>query len=220
MSDTALKKHPAIPQSKKLHKVNQSLAIRRSNELAIGHVPHWGLNEIKALALAASGNRAGERDSLLILTTCDSCLRISEAIALRPKDIELSQQGWQLRIFGKKGAGWTVVAISASLAARLQSYAYRHQIKPDERLFPISRFRAFQIVKEAAAKANLVRPGNVGAVHILRHSGAIERLKRTGNPKAVQDQLRHKSALMTLRYMKTLSQEESLQIQQGVDFQW
>ena len=41
-----------------------------------------------------------------------------------------------------------------------------------------------------------------------------------GYPKAVQDQLRHKEARMTLRYLKTLSAQESIKIQQGVDFHW
>ncbi len=31
---------------------------------------------------------------------------------------------------------------------------------------------------------------------------------------------RHKSALMTMRYLKTLSADESLKIQQAVDFGW
>ncbi len=39
----------------------------------------------------------------------------------------------------------------------------------------------------------------------------------TDNPNAVQDQLRHKEARMTLRYLKT---QESLKIQQELDFQW
>ena len=51
----------------------------------------------------------------------------------------------------------------------------------------------------------------------LRHSGAIARLEATGNPKALQDQLRHFSARMTLRYMKTLPAKRSLEISQGVD---
>jgi len=69
-------------------------------------------------------------------------------------------------------------------------------------------------------KAGVAKPGKVGSVHILRHSGALERLRETGNPRAVQDQLRHKSQLMTLRYLKTLSREESLAIQGRVDFRW
>jgi integrase len=75
-------------------------------------------------------------------------------------------------------------------------------------------------VDRAFQEAGLRKPEHVGTVHVLRHSGAIARLEATGNPKAVQDQLRHKEARMTLRYLKTLSAQESLRIQQGVDFRW
>jgi len=79
-------------------------------------------------------------------------------------------------------------------------------------------------VTDAFDKAGIPRPtkerDHVGGVHILRHSGAIERLRLTGNPRATQNQLRHKSALMTMRYLKTLTADESLKIQQGVDFRW
>lgn len=209
-----------LAQPRNLNKISQVLAIQRAGELAADYVPHWGIDEIKALAGEASKTRHGERNKLLVLTLFDACLRISEALALAPKDIEYTGGGWRLRVFGEKGSGRTVVALSPSLAAQLQSFAYRQQIAPEQRLFPISRIRAYQIISKASTEAGLVRPPNVGAIHILRHSGAIERLRRTGNPKAVQDQLRHKSALMTLRYMKTLSHDESLQIQQEVDFNW
>ena len=83
------------------------------------------------------------------------------------------------------------MAISSSLAAELQAFAYRQQIAPGAKFFPISRPRAFQIISEAFDKAGIARPSRekdkVGTVYILRHSGAIERLRRTGNPKAVQD---------------------------------
>lgn len=121
-----------------------------------------------------------------------------------------------------KGKGNKVaeVAISPSLAARLQSFAYRQGIRPDERIFPVSTTRVWQIVDRAFEAAGIRKPENVGTVHVLRHSGAIARLAATGNPKAVQDQLRHKEARMTLRYLNTLSAQESIKIQQGVDFQW
>jgi len=60
-------------------------------------------------------------------------------------------------------------------------------------------------------------PGIAAITPVLRHSGAIARLKASGNPKSVQHQLRHKSAQMTLRYMKTMSADESLVIQHGVN---
>ena len=60
---------------------------------------------------------------------------------------------------------------------------------------------------------------HVGAVHILRHSGAIARLQATGNPKAVQDQLGRKEAKTTLRYLNTLGSLESSRNQQRVGLQ-
>ena len=134
-----------------------------------------------------------------------------------------SDTGWTLKIRGK-GNKTALVAISTTLAAQLQAYAYRRKLDETDQLFPITRSQAFRIVTTAFDRAGLTRPkretDRVGAVHILRHSGAIERLRQTGNSKAVEDQLRHKSALMTMRYLKTLSHEESIQIQQEIDFKW
>jgi integrase len=104
--------------------------------------------------------------------------------------------------------------------ASIQSYVYRRRMDDMQRIWPFNRKRAFQIVKRAFDLSGIPKPPHVGAVHVLRHSGALARLAETGNPKAVQDQLRHVDAAMTIRYMKTLQAQESLRIQQGVDFRW
>jgi len=54
--------------------------------------------------------------------------------------------------------------------------------------------------------------------HLLRHSDAIERLRQTGNPKALQIHLGHASPFMTMRYLSTLTAEDALTIQQQVKF--
>ncbi len=62
------------------------------------------------------------------------------------------------------------VACPRTLAESLQAYGYRHELPRDERLFPINRFRAYQIITAAAKKAGLekrVYP------HLLRHSDSI-----------------------------------------------
>lgn len=203
-----------------LNKTAKVSAIVRARAAAGGYVPHLGLAEVRAMAEAVSkASRNGQRDRLLILTLFDGCLRVSEALALRPRDIKRDDEGWRLEVFGK-GKRPGVAAISSSLAAELNSFAYRESIKLDDRLFPIKRARAFQICELAMYAAGVHKPDHVGACHVLRHSGAIERLKATGNPKAVQEQLRHTTAQMTLRYLKTLSAEEALKIQQEVDFRW
>ncbi len=194
----------------------------RYGELSAEFVPHLGLAEVQALARAAQvagrGGK-GERDRLLIETLFDGCFRVSEGLGIRPIDLVQTDLGWTVRIVGK-GNKFGEAAISPSLAARLQAYAYQHHIEPSHRFFPITPTRVWQIANRAFKIAGIGKPSHVGSVHVLRHSGAIERLAITGNPKALQDQLRHTDAKMTLRYMKTLSKKESLKIQQQVDFRW
>ncbi len=114
-----------------------------------------------------------------------------------------------------KGAKPRRVACPVTLAESLQADAFRHELSSAERFFPINRFRGYQIITRAATSAGLekrVYP------HLLRHSDAIERLRQTKNPKALQDHLGHASPLMTLRYLSTLQEEDSLSIQQDVEF--
>lgn len=204
----------------KLNKKVRMTAIIRAEADASGYVPHLGLSQVMAIAEAAGAHgRHQERDRLLVQTLFDGCLRVSEALRLMPRSIAQDSGGWRLEVFGKGGRPGAA-AISPSLAAQLQAYAYRTSLAPDGRFFPITRTRVFQIVQAATERAGVVKPDHVGAVHVLRHSGALERLKVTGNPKAVQDQLRHATARMTLRYFKTLQAEESMKIQQQVNFEW
>ena len=84
----------------------------------------------------------------------------------------------------------------------------------------MARGRVHQIVRRAFDVAGINKPPHVGAVHVLRHSGAIARLEATGNPKSLQDQLLHADARMTLTYLKTVSAKRSLEIQKEVDFRW
>ena len=155
----------------------------------------------------------------MIQTIFDGCFRVSEVIGLQPDSLVQTQDGWVARIVGK-GNKVGEVAISPSLASRLPAYAYSQGVGRNERLFPMSATRVWQIVNRAFHRTGIRKPEHVGTVHVLRHSGAIARLAETGNPKAVQDQLRHKDAKMTLRYLKTLSSLESSRTQQGVDFHW
>ena len=206
------------------NKTFQVTAIQRADAGTADYVPHVTVGQVKLMAMAASRNkRHGERNALLIKFLFDGCLRVSEALAVRPIDLQRTPDGWTVKVMGK-GSKPGVVAISPNMAAELQSYCYRAKIGESNRIVPVSRSQVFRIVTEAFDQAGIPRPSkerdHVGGVHVLRHSGAIERLRLTGNPRATQSQLRHKSALMTLRYLKTLSADESLKIQQGVEYQW
>jgi integrase len=119
-----------------------------------------------------------------------------------------------------KGSKPGVAAVTAETANVLLSLCYDSRIQRDARIFPFTRSQAFRIVQDAYHRAGVRQPSkatdHVGAIHALRHSGAIAGLKASGNPRSVQAQLRHKSASMTMRYLKTMSADESLLIQQQV----
>ena len=197
-------------------------AIQRASEGEAYYVPHLGFEEIKTLARVAreqACKNQGERDELLIQTMFDGCFRVSEAVSLTPKRLIQSEDGWAARFIGK-GDKVREAAISSTIAGKLLAYAYNNEIRPSQRLFPITPTRVWQMVDRAFDNTDIQKPGHVGAVHVLRHSGLIARLEATGNPKSIQDQAGHQHARMTLRYLKTVTTKESLRIQQQVDFRW
>jgi integrase/recombinase XerD len=155
-----------------------------------------------------------ERDRLLILLLFQTGLRISEALSLVPASIRNFEGRPAIEIVGK-GKKRRMVALPVNLKEKLESYAYRAKIEPKMRFFDINRSRAWQILNEAREASGLekrVFP------HLLRHSDAIIRLRKTGNPKALQYHLGHNTPAMTLRYLSTLTQEDALRVQQEVEF--
>ena len=181
---------------------------------ALRIVPYLTGDEINLLVSEARKRRRGKRDALLILLLYQTGLRISEALSLAPSKIETFEGRPILRIVGKGGKP-RVVALPERLADKLRAYAYEKNIKLNEKFFPINRQRAWQILKEVSQKAGITKRVYP---HLLRHSDAIERLRQTGNPKALQHHLGHSSPFMVMRYLSTLTQEDSLRIQQQVEF--
>ncbi len=181
---------------------------------ALRIVPYLTSDEVNLLVSETKKRRKGERDALLILVLFQTGLRISEALSLTPSHIESFEGRPVLRVVGKGGKE-RVVALPERLADKLRAYTYEKNIKINEKFFPINRQRAWQIIKEVAKKARITKRVYP---HLLRHSDAIERLRQTGNPKALQHHLGHASPLMVMRYLSTLTQENSLWIQQQVEF--
>ena len=179
---------------------------------ALRLVPYLTPEEVKHLCGGCRG-RHRDRNALLILLLFQTGVRISEALTLTVG--HLSRQPGTLEIVGKGGKP-RLVACPAALSHRLKAYAFDRGLGPDDRLFPVGRKRAWQIIGAATAQAGL---GKRVYPHLFRHSGAIKRLRQTGNPRALQLHLGHASPLMTMRYLSTLTAEEALRINQGVRFE-
>lgn len=166
------------------------------------------------MADAAAYGRKGERDQLFVRLLFETGLRVSEALQITLAHLQRFEGRPVVKILGK-GRKPRLVACPKALAESLQAYAFRHELQIAGRVFPINRKRAHQIISKAGKNAGLnkrVYP------HLLRHSDAIERLKQTGNPKALQMHLGHSSLFMTMRYLSTLTAEDAVRIQQQVDF--
>ena len=172
--------------------------------------------EVYQIADAARRGRNGERDYLLILTLFQTGLRISEALSLTPRRLGQYDGKPCLSIVGK-GKKPRSVACPEALADKMRSYAYQRHLDLDDRFFAINRCRAWGIIKQAGLKAGIYNKKVYP--HIFRHSDAIYRLRVTGNPRALQHHLGHESPMMTMRYLSTLQQEDSLRIQQQVEFE-
>jgi integrase/recombinase XerD len=205
-----------VPVSKSGEIVNSS-TIRKHSASSDSTRPVSFISEpeVAAMADVARKMRYGERNELLILTTFQCALRISETLQItkRHRQITLDNKH-RLFILGKRNKP-RVIAIPETLSYRLGDYIGRQGLSDTDLVFPISRQRAWKIIKQCAVAANIdkrVYP------HLLRHGGALSRLKRTGNPKSLQVHLGHSDIKMTMRYLSTLQVIESLEIEDKVKF--
>jgi integrase len=147
---------------------------------------------------------------------------LGEHLSIRPVDIHADGAGYALSAVPEKQksdkkATRTLVAIPASTADKLRACCFDAVIPKERGVFDINRSRVFQIIQGALKRAGIQRPDKVGSVHVLRHSGAIARLRINRNPVLTQKQLRHRGLAMTMRYLLTISDEEALRANQEVD---
>jgi len=194
---------------------NHNLTLRqRASDKSARIVPYLLPEEVQKLAAGARTRGNGERDYLFVLVLYQTGLRISEALSLTPAKIFQFEGKPVIEVMGK-GKKLRLVSCPERLAKKLIAYVSHKRFNSQDRFFPFNRIRGWQIIKQAAIRAGFekrVFP------HLLRHSDAIERLRQTGNPKALQHHLGHSSISMVLRYLSTLTQEDSLRIQQQVEF--
>jgi len=197
----------------------KAISIRRLGSLvrksALSPVPYLRPEEVSAIIEASRKFRYGERNALLIKVLYQCGLRISEALSLTPSHLTRVDGIPCMRILGKGGKE-RLVHVPENLFSQLLAFAYQKGLKPNESFFKLNRKNAHKMIVKAANLAGIkkrVYP------HLLRHSCAIERLRQTGNPKALQMHLGHSTLTMTMRYLSTLTMEEALKIQSQVRFE-
>ena len=141
-------------------------------------------------------------DKLLVRLLYQSGARVSEVLALKPRNIDYAQQRLELPALKRKDISTKLVIVDSSTLNRLRSYC---RGKPaDKPLFSICRQQAYYRVRMAARRAEL---GNVHP-HILRDSLAVTWALGGGNLNLLQRQLGHRSFSTTVDRYLTFSSED------------
>jgi len=143
------------------------------------------------------------RDRLLMEIQAKSGLRIGEVLRLRAGDID----GRKLVLAAPKSGKESEEAyMPESLAAKLASYIQENDLKPEDRVFPLSYSGGRRIVVLAGKRAGK----KVNPHDLRRHSATYA--SRRGVPLELISKmiLRHQSLLTTQRYLGKISDAEAL----------
>ena len=138
-----------------------------------------------------------------ILTTCYAAgLRISEAVALRPADIDSSRM--VIRVEQGKGQKDRYVMLSPKLLESLRNWW--RVAKPKQWLFPgdiagahISKDAVEQACQKAHRRCRIPKPVTP---HSLRHAFAVHLLESGTDVRTIQLLLGHRSLATTARYLR------------------
>ena len=107
-----------------------------------------------------------------------------------------------ITVFGK-GKKWRRTPVDRESLMHLKQYLKDNNIK-NGIIFPITRIRVFQIIKDLSEKAgieNKIHP------HTLKHSYAINYLMKGGNLRNLQLNLWHSDLNITAKYLQVTAQD-------------
>lgn len=160
------------------------------------------VKEVRQIIDNIPDDKRGRRDRALLEVLFSTGLRISEALALKVKDIGSSVKTQELTIIGK--GGWQRVVYLSPLAVKAVFRYLASRMTDEELLFPITARTAQIMVKKRAKEAGVDK---FVSPHIWRHSFGTFILGKTGNLRLCQELLGHRSIVSTQRYTHVTSSE-------------
>ena len=145
------------------------------------------------------------RNRLILELMARSGMRIGEVLSLKGEDIQ-DQRVYLVN--PKSGKESELVFLPQKVAERLKAYIIKKEIKPDERIFPITYSAARVIVRKAGM---LVLVGVKVSPHDLRRHAATY-ASRTGTPIEIVSKLilRHSNLVTKQCYLGRVSDIEAL----------
>lgn len=163
--------------------------------------------EANALVAATSHDR---RLRLIVLLMLQEGLRRMEVAGLNVEDVDFAERSMVIRGKGGQGCETDVLPITTETFRALTSYLeesghshgplVRNRVRKHGRMAPST---VSELVKEAMVDAGVKRPGDrLRTPHSCRHTCAHDLLTKTGNVRAVQQALRHRSVRSTEVYLR------------------
>lgn len=175
--------------------------------------------EVLALLAACGRGACGKRDRALIVVLWRAGLRISEALALMPKDLDVA--GGRLAVLHGKGDRSRVVAIDAMSCAVISEWlderrrlglGGRHPVfcvvSEPTRGRPMHAAYARNKLKELGARAGIEKRVHP---HGLRHTHAFELAGEGVDLRYIRAQLGHTNLAVTARYVEHLNPSERVE---------
>jgi integrase/recombinase XerD len=135
---------------------------------------------------------SNHKDKMLLFTLWRTGLRITEIINIKKQDIDFKNYTMQVRYLKSRKYLNRIVPMHPQLKDMLQLYSAGMNL--EQKLFPITRQRADQIVKHYFGKD--------GYCHRFRHSFAINWLRSGGNIVDLHALLGHAKIQTTMEYLK------------------
>jgi site-specific recombinase XerD len=159
--------------------------------------------------------RVAFRNRLILNLLWQTGLRVSELLALTPQHVDFYAQVLAAPTLKRRKQHTRFIPLKAGLLGDLARYVAEEKVPGEERLFPVNRFRIYQIVKEACQKAGI--DDDRAHPHTFRHSFAVNCV-RGGVPVLVLNEwLGHANVENTLVYTKVLA-ADSRQFYERVEF--
>ena len=198
-------------------KFNEIMKIKDEHDLP----PHISYNEYQSLLNAIDNEEYRHylnkklvpllkaRDRLLVMMMWELGGRVSDIINIQTKDVDFSKKEIVLTV--KKRHGYiNRVPVSNALLLEISNFM-REFNTGTGRLFPFTRQRAWEIVKNYGDKIGLsLHP------HMFRHGLAIYLLQHGVSDKIIARRLGHSSAATTLKYYLVITPEIEREALKGI----
>jgi integrase/recombinase XerD len=171
-------------------------------------LPTFTGSQIKCLVKWKPKVKCSQRLHLLILILLDTGCRISEALTLRVRDVDMDNM---LVMLDGKGRKQRIVPFSFELRKVLFRYIAEFNRKPDSLLLAsrnetqLGRRVMLRDVKRVCKRLGFTPP--VRTLHSFRHTFSVNYLRRGGSVFHLQKVLGHSTLEMTRRYANLMTED-------------